>query len=792
MRNTILAMTALATVSACETIREGDTVSRGLIPPWQREVIAGRTGGGDPQGRNSGPIVGAQSVQAGQGTIFPGRQPLVRRLGFLDANGEETVSLTLVDVSIEDAAAAIFGEVLRENYIVDPRVSGTVTIRSVRPISRTTAIEVFELALQQNGAALVRRGETFAIVPLTAELAIGASTGRQVEPGYSFRVVPLMNIGAQEMAAILQPFAGDGIVGIDAKRNIIVLAGTSADQRAWQETITSFDVDWLANRSVGIFPVRGRSAQSIVNGLNEIVGAEDGLEPLVVFEIIPENNSILAVAKTPKALENAAIWIARLTKATQNDAQVYSYDMQYARAAQVAPTLASVLGIEVVASEAGNVPGDDIELAAASFESADGIDYNTTRVVASEATNTLLIHATPAEYDRILGILHRLDVPPRQVLVEATIVEVTLTDDLRYGVQYLFQDGDVSARLNAGTDFANEPGFTLTLDSSPEVIVDALADRTEVNVVSSPNLMILNNESARLVVGDQVPVAVRQAQDVDEDETVFVSSVEFRDTGVIFDVTPRINSSGAVTLDITQEVSSVSRVDAATLTPTISQRIIDSSVSVDTGETIVLGGLFSNSARRSRSGIPVLKDIPVAGHLFGRTSRGSGRTELIVLITPRIVNNRIDARRVTRQLRDRVSILRESSPSLSTDVKVPMLGMDKVPVMAPQETRVVPGTVPLVEPAGADVTRAAAPDFSTPALKPAGPGFSHAVLGPLRSRESAEAHWRSVAGHPALRGKQPVFTERMGLVTLSVGPLPSAETTRICAALKTCFAAAQL
>ena len=792
MRKTLLVVTALATVSACDMAGDGDSVSRGLIPPWQRDVIAGRTGGGDAQSRRSGQIVGAQTVEAGQGTIFPGRQPLVRRLGYLDANGEQTVSLTLVDVSIEEAAAAIFGEVLRENYVIDPRVSGTVTIRSIRPISRTTAIEVFELALQQNGAALVRRGETFAIVPLTADLAIGASTGREVEPGYSFRVIPLMNIGAQEMAAILQPFAGEGIVGIDAKRNVIVLAGTSADQRAWQETITSFDVDWLANRSVGIFPVRGRSAQSIVNGLNEIVGAEDGLEPLVVFEVIPENNSILAVAKTPKALENTAVWIARLTKATQNDAQVYSYDMQYARAAQVAPTLASVLGIEVVASEAGNVPGDDVELAVASFEGLDGADFNSTRVVASEATNTLLIHATPAEYDRILGILHRLDVPPRQVLVEATIVEVSLTDDLRYGVQYLFRDGDVTARLGAGADFQNEPGFTLTLDSPPEVIIDALAGRTEVNVVSSPNLMILNNESARLVVGDQVPVAVRQAQDVDEDETVFVSSVEFRDTGVIFEVTPRINSSGAVTLDITQEVSSVAGVEATTLTPTISQRIIDSSVSVDTGETIVLGGLFSNSLTRSRSGIPVLKDIPVAGNLFGRTSKNGGRTELVVLITPRIVNDRMDARRVTRQLRDRVSILRETAPSLSTDVKVPLMGTDKIPVMAPQEVSVDPRTIPVVEPVGADVSRAAATALDAPALRPAGLGHDHAVLGPLRTRAAAEAHWASLSGHPALTGKRPVYTERYGMVTLSVGPLPSAEAARICRALKTCFTAQQL
>ncbi|MEO0370112.1 MAG: type II secretion system secretin GspD, partial [Pseudomonadota bacterium] len=603
MNRTICAVAACAVLLGCA---ESDTVDRGSFIQRMLPTPVGQ-GEGTSAARNQGRVTGGRVATAGEGTIFPGRVPLVRDSDFRDANGDQTVSLTLVDVTIAEAAQAILGELLGENYLVDPNVTGTVNIQSAQPISRATAIEVFELALKQNGAALVKREDVFAIVPLNADLAVGATTARDVPPGFTLRVVPLRNIGAQEMAAILQPFANNGIVGIDTQRNLIVLAGTSGDQRAWQKTINSFDVDWMSNRSVGIFPIKGRSAQSIINGLERIVETDEAFEPIAAFEVIPENNSILVVAKTPRGLESMATWIKRLTREGQNDAQIYSYDMKFARASEVAPTLSSILGIEVKAtsSEAGAEAMLEAEAQAGA-----GTE-NAVRVVASEATNTLLIHAPDDEYKRILGVLHRLDVPPRQVLVEATIVEVTLTDQLRYGVQYFFDNdsGDTIGltRSTTTTSIAPQvPGFSLTLNQGPEVVIDALESETEINVVSSPNLMILNNQSARLVVGDRVPVATQQATDSSENNSVFVSTVEFQDTGVIFEVTPRINSSGAVTLDITQEVSSVGATDEATLTPTISQRIIDSSVSVDSGETIVLGGLFSANQTKGNGGIPVL------------------------------------------------------------------------------------------------------------------------------------------------------------------------------------------
>ncbi len=802
-----MALTAAAVIlSACENLpqvdrTEGNTDLRG----WQLANIFGNNSDSAGANRQQGRVTGGQNVRAGQGTIFPGRQPLLIDSDFVNENGERTVSLNLVGVDIESAAAAILGELLQINYVIDPGVQGTVNIRSSQPVTRTTAIEVFELALKQNNAVLVRRGDLFAIAPLSADLSISPSTARDVLPGYTLRVIPLRNIGAQEMAAILQPFAGDGIVGIDAQRNILVLAGTSVDQQSWQETIQSFDVDWLANRSVGIFPINGRSAQSIVNGLERVVETDEAFEPIAVFEVIPENNSILAVAKTPRALENVAVWISRLTQDGANDAQVYSYDMKYARAADIAPTMSQILGISV---ETTTEDADVIE-ASADFFTPQGT-LNATRVVASEATNTLLIHSTPDEYNRILGILHRLDVPQRQVLVEATIVEVSLNNDLRYGVQYFLEDGGGRLGLTQGETLnvsPNLPGFSVSLGGNPaNAVIDALDTVTRINVISSPNLMILNNESARLVVGDQVPTSVRTAQDGNNADDVFVSTVEYRDTGVIFEVTPRINSSGSVILNIGQEVSLVGETDPATGNPIISQRVINSSVSVDSGETIVLGGLFSDSRTSSNGGIPILKDLPVAGHLFGNSTDGRAQTELLVLITPRIVNNAMDSRRVTQQLRSRVRSLQSAGPSLSTNVNVPsMRSTNSGLIMDASEanraaiaeaTRAAMATPAAVEaPAVVAAPAPAAPVAVTPVAASQMPAGHHiAVLGSFSSADNARNHWANlVSANAAVLGQMaPSFRQAGGLTMVTVGPMSRDAASQICIDVKTdCFTATQ-
>lgn len=281
------------------------------------------------------------------------------------------------------------------------------------------------------------------------------------------------------------------------------------------------------------------------------------------------------------------------------------------------------------------------------------------RIIADEPNNALFILATPQDFRDIDAALNRLDVEPLQVLIEATIAEVSLNDKLKYGVEWFFRQGNSSidlAQLASGIPTAMFPGFNYVYaGTNARVIISALDEVTHVNVISSPQLMVLDNRSAVLQVGDEVPVITQSAVSIDDPAAPIVNSVQFRDTGVILHVTPRVNSSGGVELDIEQEVSDVVPTTTSTIdSPTIQQRKIKSSVSVHDGETIALGGLIRDSQSRGKSGIPVLSDIPILGTLFGTKTSTGDRTELLILITPHVVRNPAEADAITEELRKRV------------------------------------------------------------------------------------------------------------------------------------------
>lgn len=285
------------------------------------------------------------------------------------------------------------------------------------------------------------------------------------------------------------------------------------------------------------------------------------------------------------------------------------------------------------------------------------------RIIADTRNNALLILATAKEYRMIESTVRRLDLVPLQVLIEATIAEVTLNDTLRYGLRWFFQGDEGSTTqsvtfsdVSSGAVGSTFPGFSYLLESGDvRMALNALDEITNVNVVSSPQLMVLDNETARLQVGDQVPVPTQQAQSITDPDAPLVNSIQFQDTGVILEVTPHVNASGLVVLDVRQEVSDVVETTSSGIdAPTIQQRQIDSSVAVQTGETIALGGLIRDSAEDSRSGVPLLMDIPILGNLFSDNTIINDRTELLVLLTPRVVRDQEEAREVTQELRRRL------------------------------------------------------------------------------------------------------------------------------------------
>ena len=296
------------------------------------------------------------------------------------------------------------------------------------------------------------------------------------------------------------------------------------------------------------------------------------------------------------------------------------------------------------------------------------------RVMADRINNTLLVHATPSEYERIEATLKRLDIQRAQVLLEASIVEVRLGDDLQYGLQWAFKGG-VDGRgglgaLNNSTTASTiagaaidattgaitgaGQGFSYTLRGAGgniSAVLSALADKRLLKVISSPSLMVLDNHTAAIQVGEQQPVSTGTVVNTSSNYTT--NSIQYKDTGVMLGVTPSVSAGDLVTLDINQMVTDVASASQS-LTPVFMQRQINSKVAVRSGETLVLGGLIKDSAENSKRGVPLLSAIPVVGALFGTHANNAQRTELLVIITPRVLRSDEDARAVSRELRDRM------------------------------------------------------------------------------------------------------------------------------------------
>jgi general secretion pathway protein D len=308
-------------------------------------------------------------------------------------------------------------------------------------------------------------------------------------------------------------------------------------------------------------------------------------------------------------------------------------------------------------------------------------DQGGMRITADEINNALVIAATPSEYALIAAALQKLDITPLQVVIEATIAEVTLTNQLQYGLEYYIKAGDFRALLSSPQSPATTAGSATTATASStinsvfqgfnfipglnlattgangSVILQALSQLTRVQVLSSPNLLVLNNQPARIQVGDQVPISTQSAVSTLAPGAPQVNSIEYRDTGVILNVTPRVNASGLVLLDIAEEVSNPTSTTTSTISsPTISQRRVTSSVAVSDGQTIALGGLIQDSRSKGKDGIPFLQDIPVLGFFFGTHNNALTRTELIVLITPHVVRSSDDARAITEELQQKVPL----------------------------------------------------------------------------------------------------------------------------------------
>ena len=645
------------------------------------------------------------------------------------------VEMNFEGAEIKAVAKTLLGDVLKLNVLVDPRVQGNVTLASAGAIPRKDVLSAFESVLRMSNAAIVREGNLVKIVPLAeagsnAAVSVGAG-----QPGFGVSIVPLRYVSASTVAKTAEGFLSrPGAMRVIPSRNLVLIQGTTAERQSALDLIATFDVEWLRNQSVGVYPLKSTSPETMIGELERIFESSDGGvgQGVVRFQPISRMNAVMAVTRNPKLLTEMTQWVQRLDRSDTTGTTLRTYRLKHGSAPKVAKILNDIFagsragatgdmptnqlapgteaaksrldsldqGKTTTAGKSGGAQtassrGNSTQISAAfeAFSDRKGDEdesggttttggngravFQNVRITADTANNAIVVYSNQEDYRVIERALRDVDRPRLQVAIDATVAEITLTDDLRFGVQYFLTSKDVGAGkdkgsiglLNAVQTTAQSallqrvtPGLNFLIGSEalPRVILNALSSVTDVKVLSSPSIVAMDNQPALLQVGDEVPITTSTATLLTNSSTPLVNTIEMRNTGVILKVLPRINSNGSIHLEIDQEISNVVNPDQQTLTPTIAQRRVHSAVAVVSGQTVLLAGLISEREQQSKSGIPGLRDIKFLGDLLGNTTGTKQRSEIIIFIRTRLMRNSIDASSVTEEFREKLQLMRSA------------------------------------------------------------------------------------------------------------------------------------
>ncbi|RYF91018.1 MAG: type II secretion system protein GspD [Caulobacteraceae bacterium] len=552
---------------------------------------------------------------------------------------------------IPAAVEAVLGDVLNRPFRIDPQVTGEVSFRLTGEMTESDILVSLDQALRGANAALVASpGGSIAIVPAAnvpafSVLPDGSSQQRTFFAGGT-AIYRARNVSATEMVRVLTPIAeGRAQVRADAVREYVYISGDPGTVNSLVRTAELFDVDWLRGNSFQYYPLKYAGAKAVADDVRRLYGGAEGPIGTQVDMIdIERLNAIIVIAKSPALLDQTMKWIERLDQpASPSEQRIRVVPLSNIKAEDLVKVIGGFFG--AVTPPPGGLAGQS---GAASSPSGG-------QVTADPRSNSIILYATDAEYQNLLQVVRRLDVSPPQILIEGTVAEVRLNDKLNLGVQWFLQNNpDFTggfATVGNGNLALTFPGLSLQyLGPDFKVVINALQSVTDVEVVSTPRLLVLANETATLQVGDQVPI-ITQTATGDQQTSLTVNSVNYRDTGVLLTVTPRVGEGGRIFIDIEQEVSDVSETTTSDInSPTIAQRKFRTQIAVDNGQVIALGGLIRTSRTKGDSGIPLLSQAPLIGGLFRERANVKGRTELVVFLKATLVRNRDDADRVTKDI----------------------------------------------------------------------------------------------------------------------------------------------
>ncbi|WP_296247375.1 type II secretion system secretin GspD [Pseudomonas sp. UBA4194] len=672
----------------------------------------------------------------------PAPAPAASTKGGEEAGGDIVFNFT--DQPIEAVINSVMGDLLHENYSIAQGVKGDVSFSTSQPVNKQQALSILETLLSWTDNAMIRQGNRYVILPSNQAVAgklVPEMPVSKPSNGLSARLFPLRYISATEMQKLLKPFARDNaFLLVDPARNVLSLAGTPDELANYQDTIDTFDVDWLKGMSIGVYGLQRATVGELMPELQKMFGPDSGmpLAGMVRFLPIERTNSVVAISSQPQYLSEVGDWIHTIDEGGGNEPQMYVYDVRNMKATDLAKYLRQIYGNGQIKDDSaakvapglrtrslsslnGNGSGgtglsgasqglgngnlqtnvqqepeedsDDegmqdsaedssLDSAQDTGGSENGSSQHlddSTRITAQKSSNQLLIRTRPAQWAEIEAAIKRLDNAPMQVQIETRILEVNLSGELDLGVQWYLgrlagNSGSTTVANTAGSQGALGGGgaglgaadslFYSFVSSNLQFALHALETSGRTQVLSAPSLVVMNNQQAQIQVGDNIPISQTTVNTNTSDTTL--SSVEYVQTGVILDVVPRINPGGLVYMDIQQQVSDADNSGNADSNgnPRISTRSVSTQVAVQSGQTVLLGGLIKQDNSDTVSAVPYLGRVPGLRWLFGNTSKSKNRTELIVLITPRVVTSNSQARQVTDDYRQQLQLIKPAQAAV--------------------------------------------------------------------------------------------------------------------------------
>lgn len=610
----------------------------------------------------------------------------------------ERIETSAREISLPDLIDLAFGQLLEVPYFTGPGVAKkanmSVILRTSGEMSAEAYLDSITDVLNSYGFAVVPEDGVYKIIedaalrtriPSFIRGRANFDTPAEIRPVVMF--VELEAINANEMTSILrQAFPGKDRLEIKAtpRNNSITLNGLPEDVNSALSIIDELDELSYAGTTLESYRPQYLGSKALADQVSMMMNAEGwqsssntSVQRTILIAPVEFSNQLFIFSKSEAALGRARFWLGQLDKpATSGDVpQIFVYDVQNVDASLLANTVNAVLvGVNAGSNLPSGASGSGA-IGGATPTQSPGVMQSGGRIVVDPISNRLIYSGTASEYAKVRPLLEQLDRSPGEVLINVTIAEVTLTDTTRYGVDFFLDsignnDFDVSLGTQGGVGLGSDGLQIGVLSGNVDAALNAFAQNEQLNVLSKPKLVARSGGSARLQVGSDVPVVTSQRADNAQDgqgSLDVLQQVQYRSTGILLSIEPIVFSQNRVDLTISQEVSTVVEGSAgAAGSPTISNRTLNTQLSIEDGETIVLGGLIQTTNNEAETGIPILKDLPVAGNLFKTNTLGQTRTELLVLITAYVLRDRDEKSQLADSLLEQIEAVSERDDNLNT------------------------------------------------------------------------------------------------------------------------------